>query len=288
MVVMLMRYLMVGLLAIAPAAAVQVTVSAGTQIVPLQEICMLVHKAIMENSPLYAEQETLRGKNNTALILLSGLAQTCYAAGKAAGAQTQAEQKEGILNTVGSVFATAAALVADQQQRENNNQSPTRLVKSLAHEATLLACQLDNTPGTRLPDKEMFAMLRKFDSAAERESFVQLLLNNATMAQEFLQDLWASAYSYLNEHASAFNDAVDTIITNALTTWLTQQEAATTAAPQDPQRNTMMLFAPGNCVMFRPSQDPAIHVQTIEHIVNLVKRQLFNTYSTFFIGDAAE
>ena len=251
------------------------TSCSGVIAVPLDELYLRALDNLTKSSPYCMQRGLLtRKKDNTALILLSGLAQACTAAGQAAGGQTQGEKQQGVLNIASTIFATSAALVADKQ----NKRSPatTRLV-------TTLAQQLEQPPALdgivlRMPISPTMTLFKALPDTENQELFVELMLNNPELAEAFLNDLFSTAWSFISLHSNVITNVIDANVRMVVNEW--QSEIFSTdnlpLASSGCMQSAMIIAAP------QPGKP--LNATIVEKIVTLVSGRLKKVFNDVFEG----
>ncbi len=260
-----------------------VIVSAGTIAIPLQKIISETHQDILSRAPGYVSGEVVRGGSTTVALLLNGLAQTCFHVGQAASTATPNPLvTQGILNTIGASLATAAAIVLDRkQQREQKKADHANLSKALSY----LVEQLENeehTTTTRMPKTDLFSVLKALELPESKEAFIQLLLSDDKLSEEFLNDVLEVAVTYCQEHEEALVQVIRIRAAVVFIDWLVKQRA-TKEDSQLPctslNTDNSVLYAPASVSFYAPSADGKELPLLIEQIASRVADKLVAMYA---------
>lgn len=241
-------------------------------ILPIDTLTSQAYNSILQQAPLY--EEPIRGKTNTAILLFSGLAQTCFHAGQVAGATTAEEKKQGLLNGLGSVFSTVAAIANDQKQdHENKANLSAQTARSLAQLAVMLEPkdmpkQFDDTP-----DYAMLQAFRACLSQEEKECIYMAILSDKTHAEAFIFNTMTRAANFLNDNINLVFEAIEQNVTDIVKATIQQELSRdATAHSIDPTRFT------GNVIFYAVSSDPQKNSAFIKDVSSKITKRLWQLY----------
>ena len=241
-------------------------IEASSIIIDLQEITQLTHQAIIARSPMLKEEVALRGASNTIALILSGLAQTCAQVSQVI---PQNPIQQVVLGTVATSLTTAAAVILDKkQQREQKKNNHAALAKAL----TDLSIQLEKTTGddkTKMPENQLFTTLKAIQNPVNKEAFIQIILNEQSLADDFLYDFIDLAEEAFAANQEALVDAVKITAGMVLLDWLEKQSCTDQTTP---------LSKASGVIVYAPSEDGHELPELVDQVATIVANKLLSAY----------
>ncbi len=247
-------------------------ISAGTIAIPLQEITECAHQNIIGRAPEYKAEEAMRGASNTVALILNGLAQTCSHVSQAL---PQNPLQQVVLGTVASSLATAAAVIIDRkQQREQKKTDRTQLAKVLTDFTIQLEQAGDGATAT-IPTTALFTSLKSIKSPANKQAFIRLILDEATLSDDFVFDCVDIAEDYFTTHEDALTEAIKICVGVVFVDWLSKQQCTQHESVID-----LATAQTGGLIVYTPSDTGNELPELIEQVASIVTTRLLTAYAT--------
>ncbi len=248
------------------------TISAGTIAIPLQEITKYAHQNILDRAPEYEAREGIRGASNTVALILNGLAQTCSHVSQAL---PQNPLQQVVLGTVASSLATAAAVIIDRkQQRDQKKADRTQLAKVLT-DFTIQLEQAGNGATATMPTTALFTSLKSIKSPANKQTFIRLILDEATLSDDFVFDCINIAEDYFTTHEDALTKAIKICVGVVFIDWLSKQQPTQHESVID-----LVSAQKDGLIMYTPSDTGNELPELVEQVASIVTTRLLTAYAT--------
>ena len=207
---------------------------------PLNTIAIQAYEEIEKQSPFYTEQ--MRGSGNTANIILTGLAQTCFNAGQIITASNPEEKKQGIFNGLGALFNTIGALAKDREDRKKTKQAHITAEETIASLSQLFNALDAEFSIEKNPSLIKTLKLRKYSSANERSIHIDQALRTPSKHYRVAGKILNAASGFACKNNDAILLAIEMVVSKILDKWITNyfSEQPKPLSPVDISQGTII------------------------------------------------
>lgn len=181
---------------------------------------------LARQAPAFRNAPVDRKPDNTAALLLGGLAQACAHAGQVVGAQTIEQKQQGILNTISSILATTAAVVTEKQTA-NRTRTAHVISPELRKQLSDLIVKLQPTGclHARTADDVAFEPLTQFTHEQERFAALEVIAAHPVLSAILLTWVFCAGYEYISQHLEEFSGVINQEAAASVQAWNTETNA---------------------------------------------------------------
>lgn len=173
-------------------------------------------------------QETTptRAKKQTVASIFSGLAQSCTHLGQIVTAQNEEDKKQGMINLLGTVFSVAAEVSGPSSNSQNTSNKPTIIIQEHNDQLTTKIIELTQAVFRVLdlsvyrssqPLEPLLSFVKAQRNEADRRMAIQTLMAATSKSQEFLQELFSTAYASLKDGSADIAEHFKQILSDYIT-----------------------------------------------------------------------